>query len=210
MTRVRSSNPDPSGAAQVHNKWPAKLARLCADTPTVERLINVSCLGAELDSPSPRLASKARGDAAVQEAFPDATLVRCGPLVGNEDRFYNDLALWRYSNNGVPVIDGGSNMLQPVWVIDVAEAIYKSLEFEDAKGSTYELGGPERLSCAPPDRAAAPPAVPLQPRSSWQPPLRCSGTLAWSGMRWRLILRLRWRLILRMHCVRCSRQSTSS
>ena len=152
----------------MHNKWPAKLARLCADTPTVERLINVSCLGAELDSPSPRLASKARGDAAVQEAFPDATLMRCGPLVGNEDRFYNDLALWRYSNNGVPVIDGGSNMLQPVWVIDVAEAIYKSLEFEDAKGSTYELGGPERLSCAPPDRAAAPPPVPLKSRGAWQ------------------------------------------
>lgn len=139
---------DSGNAVQVHHKWPAKLAQMCAETPSVERLIQVSCLGADVDSPSPRLASKARGDIAVQEAFPNATLFRCGPLVGNEDRFFNDLALWRFSNSGVPVVDGGYNVLQPVWVVDVAEAIYKSLEFEDAKGSTYELGGRERLSCA--------------------------------------------------------------
>ena len=83
------------------------------------------------------------------EAFPDATLLRCGPVVGNEDRFYNDMALWRYSNNGVPVVDGGTNMVQPVFVVDIAEAIYKTLEIEGAKGATYELAGPEALSCAP-------------------------------------------------------------
>ena len=120
----------------------------------MERLIHVSCLGADTASPSPRLASKARGDAALQAAFPDATLLRCGPLVGIEDRFYNDFALWRYANSGVPIVDGGANRVQPAYVVDVAEAIYRSLEFEDAKGSTYELAGPEVLTCGSPPASA--------------------------------------------------------
>jgi hypothetical protein len=135
---------------QVHTAWPAKLARMCSEAPTVERLIQVSCLGAEIDSHSARLKSKRRGDDAVLDAFPDATIFRCGPMVGIEDRYYNDLALWRYSNNGVPVVDGGDNRVQPVYVVDVAEAIYKSLQYEDARGATYELGGPEVMTCAPP------------------------------------------------------------
>jgi NADH dehydrogenase len=133
---------------QVHEKWPELLAEACSNTPSVERLIHVSCLGADVDSPSPRLASKARGEVALQQAFPDATIMRCGPLVGVEDRFYTDLALWRFSNSGVPVIDGGMNKVQPVYVVDVAEAIYRSLEFEEAKGSTFELGGPSVVTCA--------------------------------------------------------------
>lgn len=102
----------------------------------------MSSLGASLDSPSARLQTKAAGDDAVMEAFPDATIMRCGPLVGVEDRFYNDMANWRYTG-GIPVIDGGVNKVQPVYVVDVAEAIYRSLEFADATGSVYDLGGPE-------------------------------------------------------------------
>jgi uncharacterized protein YbjT (DUF2867 family) len=143
-----STTPSHVHLAQVHETWPARLAQFCADTPSVERIIHVSCLGADVASPSERLASKARGDAALQHTFPDATLIRCGPFVGIEDRYYNDFANWRYANNGVPVIDGGSNKVQPVYVIDVAEAIYRSLEFEDAKGATYELAGPEAMMCA--------------------------------------------------------------
>jgi uncharacterized protein YbjT (DUF2867 family) len=133
---------------QVHETWPERLADACSNAPSVERLIHVSCLGADPTSPSPRLASQGRGELALQQAFPDATIMRCGPLVGVEDRFYNDLALWRFSNYGVPVIDGGANKVQPVYVVDVAEAIYRSLEFDDSKGSTFELGGPSVMTCA--------------------------------------------------------------
>lgn len=98
----------------MHEDWPRRLAEFCAATPSVERLIHVSCLGAATDSPSARLASKAAGDAALAAAYPDATILRCGPLVGIEDRFYNDLANWRYANNGFPVIDGGVNKVRLV------------------------------------------------------------------------------------------------
>lgn len=107
----------------------------------------MSCLGADTASPSPRLASRARGDEAVREAFPDSTIMRLAPLVGVEDRFFNDMALWIYANSGAPVVDGGSSMVQPVYVVDVAEAIYKSLRHDDAVGASYELGGPEKMQC---------------------------------------------------------------
>ena len=44
---------------------------------------------------------------------------------------------------------GGLVQVQPVYVVDVAEALYRSLEFADAKGSAYDLGGPEGpMMCA--------------------------------------------------------------
>jgi uncharacterized protein YbjT (DUF2867 family) len=131
----------------VHVDWPRKLAEICSATPSVERLIHVSCLGADAHSPSPRLATRGAGEEAVLDFFPNATIMRLGPLVGVEDRFYNDMALWRYSNNGVPVVDGGYSKVQPLYVVDAADAIYKSLEFEAAVGGIYELGGPEVHMC---------------------------------------------------------------
>eukprot|EP01025_Chloroclados_australasicus_P010682 TRINITY_DN14429_c0_g1_i3.p1 TRINITY_DN14429_c0_g1~~TRINITY_DN14429_c0_g1_i3.p1 ORF type:complete len:354 (+),score=39.03 TRINITY_DN14429_c0_g1_i3:50-1063(+) len=136
------------GFNEVHVDFPRKLAEMCAASGHVERLIQASCFGADLDSPSNRLRTRAEGDAGVLEAFPDATIMRFGPLVGMEDRFFNDMANWRYSSGGVPVVDGGAARIQPTYVIDAAHAIYDSLHFADAKGATYDLGGPDILTYA--------------------------------------------------------------
>ena len=132
----------------MHVDWPRRLAEACAAAPSVERLIQVSSLAADTASPSRRLASKAAGDDAVRAAFPGATIIRAGPQVGPEDRFFMDMAYWRYSNWGVPLIDGGYNRVQPVYVQDVAEAIWKTLSHEEAEGAVYELGGPETYTYA--------------------------------------------------------------
>lgn len=134
-------------ALQVHEQWPGRLAEMCASTGSVERLIHVSCLGADPNSASPRLASVGKGEAAAMDAFPETTIMRFGPIVGWEDRFYNDFALWAYSAYGVPVVDGGHARVQPVYCVDAAEAIYKTLQFEEAAGSLYELGGPDSMMC---------------------------------------------------------------
>lgn len=134
---------------QVHEDWPRRLAEMCAEQPSVERLIHVSCLGADPASPSTRLATRGRGDEAVRQAFEKATIMRFAPLVGVEDRFFNDMAQWIYSNSGAPVVDGGSSKVQPVYVVDAAESIHKTLLHDDAAGATYELGGPETMQCVP-------------------------------------------------------------
>lgn len=60
----------------VHAAWPARLAQLVKETPSVERLIHFSDMGAAVDHPSARMRSKAAGDAAVRETFPDATIFK--------------------------------------------------------------------------------------------------------------------------------------
>jgi NADH dehydrogenase (ubiquinone) 1 alpha subcomplex subunit 9 len=60
----------------IHHKWPAKLAKICAKSPLMERFVHISDMGANADSASRRMRSKAAGDEAVREALPGATIFR--------------------------------------------------------------------------------------------------------------------------------------
>lgn len=59
-----------------HAAWPARLAQIASQNPLVERLIHFSDMGAAADHASARMRSKAAGDAAVRESFPDATIFK--------------------------------------------------------------------------------------------------------------------------------------
>jgi len=48
-------------------------------------------MGAAPDHPSRRMRSKYAGDEAVREAFPDSTIFRPSPIMGDEDDFLNNL-----------------------------------------------------------------------------------------------------------------------
>ena len=76
---------------QTHVELAATVAEEAARVGA-ERLVHVSALGADPASPSEFLASKGRGEAAVTAAFPDATILRPGTMVGNEDRLILRLA----------------------------------------------------------------------------------------------------------------------
>ena len=58
----------------------------------VSRLIHVSALGADKNSASRFLQSKALGEEAVRAAFPTATIMRPSHIFGYEDRFLNRFA----------------------------------------------------------------------------------------------------------------------
>ena len=47
---------------------------------------------------------------------------------------------------GLPLIGGGKNKVQPVYVGDVASAVTASLLSNNAKGKIYELGGPDIMT----------------------------------------------------------------
>ena len=46
----------------------------------------------------------------------------------------------------LPLIGGGKTKFQPVYVGDVADAVVAGLERSDARGKTFELGGPHIYS----------------------------------------------------------------
>src|SRR3954471_2007251 len=107
------------------------------------RMIQVSAIGADENSPSAYARAKAEGEKAVLAATPDATIVRPSIMFGPEDDFFNKFAAMARILPALPLIGGGATRFQPVFVGDVAEAIARAVDGEARAGVTYEAGGPE-------------------------------------------------------------------
>ena len=108
----------------------------------VERLVQVSAIGADADSPSKYARTKAEGEAAVREIYPDAVILRPSIVFGPEDDFFNRFAAMAQVSPVLPLVGGGHTRFQPVFVGDVAKAIVAVSREPAAAGQTYELGGP--------------------------------------------------------------------
>ena len=107
------------------------------------RMVHVSAIGADENSPSEYAQAKAKGEAAVLAAMPGATVFRPSILFGPEDDFFNRFAAMARFLPALPLIGGGETKFQPVFVGDVAEAIARAVDGNARAGTTYELGGPE-------------------------------------------------------------------
>ena len=127
---------------RVHAEGPGRIARLAASS-AARKLIHISAIGADPQSPSLYGRSKAAGEAAVLAAFPNATILRPSIVFGAEDSFFNRFAGMAAISPVIP-ITGGATKFQPVYVGDVAGAALAA--FGDSSGKTYELGGPEVAS----------------------------------------------------------------
>ena len=93
----------------------------------VASLVLVSGLGADPQSRSPYIRSRGRGEVAVQQAFPNATIVRPSAMFGPGDALFGTLASLARLLPVLPLIGGGRTRLQPVYVEDVAEAVSRIL-----------------------------------------------------------------------------------
>ena len=107
------------------------------------RLVHVSAIGADANSPSHYARSKAEGERRVLAAQPAAAIIRPSIVFGPEDDFFNRFAALARIAPALPLVGGGRTLFQPVFVGDVAEAIAKAVDGETKPGTTYELGGPE-------------------------------------------------------------------
>ncbi|VFU07100.1 complex I NDUFA9 subunit family protein [Methylocella tundrae] len=105
--------------------------------------VQISAIGADPDSASAYARSKARGEAAAREAFPEAVILRPSVVFGPEDHFFNRFAAMARYMPALPLIGEGKTKLQPVFVGDVAKAVALAVEGKATQGAIYELGGPE-------------------------------------------------------------------
>jgi NADH dehydrogenase len=129
---------------RLQGELPGRIGRAAA-AAGVRRLVHVSAIGADPNSPSRYASSKAAGEAAVLAAFPRATILRPSILFGPEDHFFNRFAAMAQLLPVMPVVCGKTRF-QPVYVGDVAEAILAAANREEAAGRIYELGGPRVAS----------------------------------------------------------------
>jgi uncharacterized protein YbjT (DUF2867 family) len=106
------------------------------------RLVHISAISADANSPSHYARSKAEGEQRVLAADPAATIVRPSFVFGPEDDFFNRFAALARIAPALPLPGGGHTRFQPVFVGDVAEAVAKAVDGETKAGAIYELGGP--------------------------------------------------------------------
>jgi len=106
------------------------------------RMIQVSAIGADPDSPSLYARTKAQGEANVFAARPDAIVFRPSLVFGPGDSFFNRFAGLATTLPVLPLA-GAQTRFQPVFVGDVAEAIARAVDGHVPGGRVYELGGPE-------------------------------------------------------------------
>ncbi|WP_421933879.1 complex I NDUFA9 subunit family protein [Phenylobacterium sp.] len=129
----------------VHGMGARNIATV-AKAAGVRRFVQISAIGADPDSPSKYARTKAMGEAAVREAFPDAVIVRPSVVFGPEDHFFNKFGEMAVISPALPLIGGGEGKLQPVFVGDVSKAVARCVVDPDCAGQTYELGGPVAYS----------------------------------------------------------------
>lgn len=127
--------------ASAQAELPGRIGRAARASGAL-RVVHVSAIGADAASPSAYARSKAEGEAALLEAFPEATILRPSIVFGPEDSFFNRFASMASILPFLPLIGGGQTRFQPVYVGDVADAIMAVLNDPATRGRLYELGGP--------------------------------------------------------------------
>ena len=128
---------------KVHVQLPRQIAHACVQTG-VKRMLHVSALGADQHGPSMYLRSKAQGEAALQSEVVHGlqlTVLRPSVIFAEDDAFMQLFARLQSIAPVVPLA-GADTRFQPVWVQDVAQAIWAVLIQRNAIGHIFELAGP--------------------------------------------------------------------
>lgn len=133
-----------------HAELPRKIASAC-HAAGVTRLLHMSALGADVNSPSSYQQTKADGEAIVRAAEKThhlhTTIFRPSVIFGPGDSFLNLFARLLKFAPIVPLADGNARF-QPVYVGDVARAFADSLDDIATFGQTYPLCGPKVYTLA--------------------------------------------------------------
>ncbi len=122
-----------------------RVARVAAEMG-INRMIQLSAIGADPDGPSEYARSKGEGERRVRQVMPGVTILRPSIVFGPEDDFFNRFATMARFSPLLPLVGGGQTKLQPVHVDDVADAALYCLTHPETAGRIYELGGPRVMT----------------------------------------------------------------
>lgn len=113
----------------------------------IQRIFYVSHLGADRASAYPVFKAKAIAEEYIRRSGIPHTILRTAILFGNQDGFTTGLAQLLAGLPYFFLVPGdGQNLLQPLWVEDLATCLSWALEDENTADQMYELGGPEYLT----------------------------------------------------------------
>jgi uncharacterized protein YbjT (DUF2867 family) len=127
----------------VQHEGAERIARLAA-AAGIDKMVQISAIGADANSSSDYARTKALGEEGVLQHMPNAIILRPSIVFGNEDEFFNRFAAMSRMGPILPVVGAGTKF-QPVYVDDVAIAAEMAVTGK-APAGIYELGGPQVAS----------------------------------------------------------------
>jgi uncharacterized protein YbjT (DUF2867 family) len=109
------------------------------------RVIHVSAIGADAQSPGQYGRTKAEGESRVLAVSPEAVILRPSIIFGPGDSFFNRFAALARIFPVLPIASAETRF-QPVFAGDVAEVVARAVDGGVEGGRIYELGGPATYS----------------------------------------------------------------
>jgi uncharacterized protein YbjT (DUF2867 family) len=123
-----------------------------AEANDVERIVQMSALGADPDGPTEYLRTKGEAEAVVREADLEHVIVRPSIIFGEGGELVSfTKRSKRMFAPGLPIAPlpgGGSTRFQPIHVADLAPILGDCAVEAEHAGETYEFGGPDVLTLA--------------------------------------------------------------
>ena len=108
----------------------------------VDRLVQISGIGADARSSSPYIRARGLGEEVVRRAYPNCAVIRPAVMFGSDDAFLNTLIKLLRRLPAYPMFGRGQTRLQPADVEDVGEVVARLMQSKGKEAITVECGGP--------------------------------------------------------------------
>jgi len=131
---------------RIHRQGTEHVVRAAAEHG-VDRLVQMSALGADPDGTTAYIRSKGRAEGIVTDSGLEYTIFRPSVVFGDGGEFVSFTKLL-----APPYVSalpgGGKTRFQPIWVGDLVPMLADAIDAEGHVGETYEIGGPDKLTLA--------------------------------------------------------------
>jgi uncharacterized protein YbjT (DUF2867 family) len=136
--------------ADLHARQTENLVK-AAQEQGVKKLVQVTALGSAQNAPSEYHKTKWQAEQHIRESGLSFLIYQPSLIIGKTVGNRNSKLVTRYlelieTRPRVPVIGGGENKVQPIYVVDLAKAIVKGILENRYDNNAYELGGSEVLT----------------------------------------------------------------
>lgn len=110
---------------------------------TIDRLLYISGIGADKDSPLSWCHAKGLAEEAIEKSGHPYTILRPSWVYGPEDHALNRLRRLIRFSPVIPLIGDGEQKIQPIFIDDLSQVAVQALTCRETTNRIFEIGGPE-------------------------------------------------------------------